>query len=81
MMGFLCGSVVKNLPAKQEMRVRSLGWEDLSPIFLLGKSHGQRSLAGYSPWGRKESDMTEQLTLSQFTNCVTLGTFLNLSVP
>ena len=28
-------------------------------IFLPGKSHGQRSLAGYSPWGLKESDMTE----------------------
>ena len=33
----------------------------------LGNSHGQRSLVGYSPWGRKESDMTEQLTLSLFT--------------
>ena len=32
-----------------------------TPIFLPGESHGQRSLAGYSPWGRKESDMTEQL--------------------
>ena len=32
-------------------------------LFLPGKSHGQRSLVGYSPWGRKESDMTEQLTL------------------
>ena len=30
-------------------------------VFLLGKSHGQRSLSGYSPWGRKESDTTEQL--------------------
>ena len=29
-----------------------------------GKSHGQRSLAGYSPWGHKESDMAEQLTTS-----------------
>ena len=29
-----------------------------SPVFLFGKSHGQRSLAGYSPWGCKESDMT-----------------------
>ena len=28
-------------------------------IFLPGKSQGQRSLEGYSPWGRKESDMTE----------------------
>ena len=30
-------------------------------MFLLGESHGQGSLAGYSPWGRKELDMTEQL--------------------
>ena len=28
-------------------------------LFLPGKSHGQRSLTGYSPWGRKEWDMTE----------------------
>ena len=31
------------------------------PVFLLGKSHGQRSLVGYSPQGRKESDTTKQL--------------------
>ena len=36
-----------------------------TPVFLPGKSHGQRSLAGYSPWGHKESDMTEWLTLPQ----------------
>ena len=30
-----------------------------TPIFSLEKSHGQRRLVGYSPWGRKESDMTE----------------------
>ena len=30
-------------------------------VFLPGKSHGQRSLAGYSPWGSKESDMIERL--------------------
>ena len=35
-----------------------------TPVFLPGKFHGQRSLTGYSPWGHKESDMTEQLTLS-----------------
>ena len=29
-----------------------------TPVFLPGKSHGQRSLLGYSPWGCKESDMT-----------------------
>ena len=32
-----------------------------TPVFLLGKSHGWRSLAGYSPWGCKELDMTERL--------------------
>ena len=32
-----------------------------TPVFLPGKSHGQRSLVGYSPWGPKESDMTERL--------------------
>ena len=31
------------------------------PVFLSGKSHGQRSLVGYSPWGRKESNTTERL--------------------
>ena len=30
-----------------------------TPVFLPGKSNGQRSLVGYSPWGHKESDTTE----------------------
>ena len=62
---------VKNLPAVQETRVRSLGWEDplekemaTTTVFLPGKSHGQKSVVGCSPWGRKESDMTERLTLT-----------------
>ena len=33
-----------------------------SPVFLPGEFHGQSSLAGYSPWGRKELDTTERLT-------------------
>ena len=33
-----------------------------TPVFLLGESHGQRSPSGYRPWGRKESDRTEQLS-------------------
>ena len=32
------------------------------PVFLPGESHGQRSRTGYSPWGQKELDTTEQLT-------------------
>ena len=50
----------------QEMQVQSLHQEDPwsrkwqpTPVFLPGKSHGQTSLEGYSPWGRKESNMTE----------------------
>ena len=38
----------------------------LTLVFLLGKSHGQTSLVGYSPWGHKDSDTTEWLTLSLF---------------
>ena len=34
---------------------------NLLQLFLPGKFHGHRSLAGYSPWGSKESDMTEQM--------------------
>ena len=33
-----------------------------TPLFLPGKFHGQKSLAGYSPWGCKESDATERLS-------------------
>ena len=43
----------------REMRVLSLGaWQPTS-VLLPGKSHGQRSLRGYSPWGRDESDAPE----------------------
>ena len=35
-------------------------WQPI-PVFLTGKFQGQRSLVGYSPWGQKELDMTEQL--------------------
>ena len=37
----------------------------LTPVFLPGESHGQRNLAGYSPWGHKESDKTEQLSTAK----------------
>ena len=37
-----------------------------TPVFLLGELNEQRSLVGYSPWGLKESDMTEGLTLEFF---------------
>ena len=53
----------------QEMQVQCPGQEDPleegmtpTPGFLSGESHGERKLAGYSPWGHKDSDMTEQIT-------------------
>ena len=33
-----------------------------TPVFLPGEFRGQKSLTGYSPWGHKESDLTERLT-------------------
>ena len=37
-----------------------------TPVFLPGESHGQRSLAGYSPWSHKESDMPEATELARY---------------
>ena len=64
-----CWLMVKNLPATQEVRQLRLNpsagkipwrkeWPSI-PVFWPGESHGQRSLAGYSPWGRRESDTAE----------------------
>ena len=63
------GLVVKNPPCSAGTigaPVRSLDWENplekevaTHSSILPEKSHGQRSLVGYSPWGHKESDMTE----------------------
>ena len=59
-----------NLPAVQEPRfdpwVGKIPWRrkwQPTTVSLPGKSHGQRSLVGYSPWGGKELGTTERLTL------------------
>ena len=56
--------MVKNPPANAGDRDvdLKLPWRrkwQLTPIFLLGTSHRQKEPGGYSPWGFKESDMTE----------------------
>ena len=63
--------MVKNLPANAGDMCRRCGFNpwvgkiawrrtwQLTPVFLPGKYHGQRSLVGYSPYGHRESDMTE----------------------
>ena len=65
--------MVKNPPAMQETRVQSLGWEDpleegmatLSNILAWRIPMDRGAWQGYSPWGRKESDMTERLSTAQ----------------
>ena len=69
--------MVKSLPANSgDMRHRFNPWVGKipwrrawqpTPVFLPGEFHGQRSLVGYSPWGGKESDMTDGLTLELFS--------------
>ena len=83
----------------QKTRVRSLGQEDplekkmaTAPVFLPGGSHGQRSLAGYSPRGHKESDRTEHACMWYsivWIDCISFfflffwlcGTTCGISVP
>ena len=65
----LMAQTVKNLPVMQETWVPSLVWEDpleekmATHSSIAWKSHQQRSLVGYSPWGHKESNTTERLSL------------------
>ena len=62
---------IKNLPEMQETWIQCLSQEDplekamaTHSVFLSGEFHGQRNLEGYSPWDRRELDITERLTLS-----------------
>ena len=75
-MGFPGALAVNNLPAMQgmwETGIRSLGQDDpleeemaTTPVFLPGKSHGQRCLEGCNPQDCKELDTTEQLNTKCF---------------
>ena len=73
----------KNPPAMQKTWIRSLGWED--PLeegmathsgilaWRIPVDQGTRSLVGYSPWGHKESDTTDQLNSSKGLQKLLLG--------
>ena len=56
-LGLISGSGDRKIPLRKE-------WQP-TPVFLPGESQGQRSLVGYSPWGHKESDITEWLSTAQ----------------
>ena len=68
----LMDQMVKNLPAMWETWLQSLDWDDplenritTDSSSCLENSHGQRSLVGYSSWGRKEWKVTQQLNTAQ----------------
>ena len=77
--------MVKNCLLVQETKrhrfnlwVRKIPWRrkwQPTPVFLPGKPHGQRRLAGYSPWGHKELDVVERLCihLLYYSNCFCFG--------
>ena len=75
--------MVKDLPAMQKTWVSSLGWEDplkkgmaTHSSILAGEFHRQRSLVGYSPWGHKQLDTTEQLSAHTDTHTHTHTQFI-----
>ena len=71
--------MVKNPPAMQETQVQSLGWEDplkkgvaTHSSILAWRIPWAKKLVGCSPWGRKQSDTTEQVTLTFTSDTVPL---------
>ena len=80
--------MVKNLPALRETQVQSLGrkdpwkreWQPTS-VFFPGEFYGLKSLVGYSPWGHKESNMTEQLTHIYISSVQSLSRVLLFATP
>ena len=61
--GSLVSQILKESACDPSVRMILWRWEwQPTPVFLPGESHGQRSLMGYSPWGSKELNITEQLT-------------------
>ena len=88
MRGFPGGLIIKNLSAKAKDtgsipgsgRSGEREWQP-TPLFLPGKSHVQRGLAGYSPWGQKASDTTQRLINSYDGKLSELKMFVTHSCP
>ena len=86
--GFPGGSAVKESTCQRRCwRCRFDPWVEKipwrrkwlpTPVFLPGKSHGQKSLAGYSPWALKESDTPDLLSTSILMSLTTLSLFSSI---
>ena len=84
----LVAQIVKNLLTMWETWVQSLEWEDPggghgNPLqySFLENTHRQRSLVGYSPWGRKESDTIDQLSTEQHRIYTLVYLFMSMDFP
>ena len=83
--------VIKNTPAKARVKrhrfdpwVRKILWRrkwQSTPVFLPGKFQGQRSLVGYSPWGCKELDTTEGLSIQHTQHNLLLLLLILILIP
>ena len=80
--------MVERLPAMWETGfdpwVRKIPWrrkQQPTPVLLPGKFHGWRSLMGYSAWGRKELDTTEQLHFTSLQGFLFIGLSSHMHFP
>ena len=74
------GPVGLNTPSTRLLRGVMSVITITTPLLLPGKSHGLRSLVGYSPWSSKESDTTERLHFTSLHVCNPFGGLLSLEV-
>ena len=66
------GRIVRRQLQESRRKTRRRQWHP-TPLLLPGKSHGRRSLVGYSPWGREQSDTTERLPFHFSLSCTGEG--------
>ena len=69
----LCSSLKRDHPLHEVLKFIYITQWHPTPVLLPGKSHGWRSLVGFSSWGREESDLTERLPFHFSLSCIGEG--------